>query len=78
MLALSSITVSNHIGKKYMIEKLQRATRKFEIDMMTASLCFKRNGTIMGSGTTYNSTNIKRRTETPDTTREEMTLRSDH
>jgi hypothetical protein len=56
--ALVIATVWNHIGKKYMIEKLQMATRKLEIPTKTGILRRKRKGANIGSGATKISTKM--------------------
>lgn len=56
--ALVIATVWNHIGKKYMIEKLQIATRKLEIPTKTGILRRKRKGANIGSGATKISTKM--------------------
>jgi len=44
------------MGKKYMIEKLQVATRKLEMPTRTGILLSSRNGARIGSGATFSST----------------------
>ena len=48
--ALVKMTVWNHIGKKYMIEKLQIATRKLDIPTKSGIFCLRRDGARTGSG----------------------------
>ena len=76
--AFVCMTVWNHIGKKYMIEKLQRATRKFEAPTSSGIFCTSKNGAMTGSGATKSSMSMK---DTPDTAaiiREAMTVLWDH
>lgn len=54
--ALVNATVWNHMGKKYMTEKLHRATRKLLIPTKTGTRCFSRDGASTGSGAISSST----------------------
>ena len=54
--ALVNITVWNHIGKKYMIEKLQIETRKLDVPTKMGIFCLRRDGARTGSGAMKNST----------------------
>ena len=47
--ALVSITVWNHIGKKYMMEKLQLATKKLDMPVRTGTFFLSRKGARTGS-----------------------------
>ena len=73
-----NMTVWNHIGKKYMMEKLQKATRKLLIPTSTGILCLSRNGARTGSMASFNSTTRKRRKNTMAATRVEITRASSH
>ena len=58
--ALVNMTVWNHIGKKYKIEKLHIATRKLDIPTKIGIFCLRRDGARTGSGATKFSTRRKR------------------
>ena len=73
-----NITVWNHVGKKYIMEKLQKATMKLLIPMRTGIFCFSRNGANTGSTASFSSTTRKRRKNTKATTRVEITRASFH
>ena len=73
-----NITVWNHIGKKYMTEKLQKATRKLLIPTRTGIFCFSRCGVNTGSMASFSSTTRKRKKNTRATTRDEITRASSH
>jgi hypothetical protein len=73
-----NITVWNHIGKKYIMEKLQNATRKLLIPTRTGIFCFSRKGVRTGSATTFSSIKMNRRKNRMATTRVEMTRASSH
>jgi hypothetical protein len=78
MEADDTITVWNHIGKKYMMEKLQKATRKLLIPTRTGIFCFSRNGAITGSAASFSSMTRKRRKNTKAAARVEVTRASSH
>ena len=78
MEADDNITVWNHIGKKYMTEKLQQATRKLLVPTRTGIFCFSRNGASTGSTANFSSTTRKRRKNTKAATRVEITRGSSH
>lgn len=63
--ALVKGTVWNHMGKKYMIAKLQLATRKLLMPTKTGIFCFSKKGASMGSLATRSSktTNVANRTK---------------
>ena len=63
--ALVNKTVWNHIGKKYMIEKLHIGTRKLDAPTKRGIFCLRRDGARTGSGATKNSTMRKRTANTP-------------
>jgi hypothetical protein len=68
------MTVWNHIGKKYVMEKLQRATRKFDAATRRGIFCLSKKGAMTGSGATKSSMSRK---DTPDNAasiREETTV----
>jgi len=73
-----NITVWNHIGKKYMMEKLQKATRKLLIPTSTGIFCLSRYGVNTGSMAIFSSTTRKRRKNPMATTRDEITRASSH
>lgn len=73
-----NITVWNHIGKKYMIEKLQIATRKLLIPTRTGIFCLSRNGASTGSTATFSSRTMNRGKNTAATARVEITRASFH
>ena len=73
-----NMTVWNHIGKKYMMEKLQNATRKLLIPTSTGIFCVSRNGANTGSTASFNSTTKKTRKNTTAATRVEITRASSH
>ena len=73
-----NMTVWNHIGKKYMMAKLQKATRKLLIPTSTGIFCLSRNGARTGSTASFNSTTRKRKKNTMETTRVEITRASSH
>ena len=54
--ALVNMTVWNHIGKKYMIEKLHIGTKKLDAPTKTGIFCLRRDGARTGSGATKIST----------------------
>ena len=58
-------TVWNHIGKKYMMEKLHIATRKFEQPTSTGILCLSKNRAKTGSGEIKSSAIRKAIANTP-------------
>lgn len=60
------MTVWNHIGKKYMIEKLHIATKKLEHPTSTGIRCLRRKGVMTGSTETKISTMMKVRANTPE------------
>jgi hypothetical protein len=70
MLAFVMATVWNHIGKKYMMLKLQVATRKLLSPTRTGIFCFSRNGAMTGSGEMKISTVKKSRKKTIERTSE--------
>jgi len=72
------LTVWNHMGKKYMIEKLHIATKKFDIPTRTGILCFRRKGARTGSRDTRNSMQRKRHANATARTREARTTGLDH
>lgn len=76
--ALVRATVWNHIGKKYITEKLQNATRKLLAPTRTGTFCFNRNGAMMGSGATNNSTKMKTTEKMPTRASGTYTHWSDH
>ena len=76
--ALVIMTVWNHIGKKYMTEKLHIATRRFEIPTKTGIFCLRRDGARTGSGATKNSTSRKRMANMLARTMDVMTAGFDH
>ena len=76
--AEDSITVWNHIGKKYMTEKLQKATRKLLVPTRTGIFCLSRCGASTGSTATFSSITRKRKKDTTATTRAEITRASSH
>jgi len=78
MEADDNITVWNHIGKKYMMEKLQKATRKLLAPTRTGIFCLSKNGANTGSTASLSSTIRKRRKNTTATTRVEITRTSFH
>ena len=78
MAADVNITVWNHIGKKYMMEKLQNATRKLLSPTRIGIFCFSRKGVSTGSTATFSSTKMKRRKKAMAATRVEMTRGSSH
>lgn len=61
MEALDNITVWNHMGRKYMMEKLQVATMKFESPTNTGIFWARRPGASTGSGAKRISITINRR-----------------
>ena len=67
VLALVKATVSNHIGKKYMTEKLQLATRKFWMPIRTGIFWRSRKGARTGSGARTSSKMTKMINSTPET-----------
>ena len=73
-----NITVWNHIGKKYMMEKLQNATKKLLRPTRTGTFCFSRKGASTGSTATFSSMMMNRRKKTMATTRVEITRRLFH
>lgn len=73
-----NITVWNHMGKKYMMEKLQNATKKLLTPTRTGIFCFSRKGVSTGSTTTFNSTTRNRRKNTMATMRVEITRALSH
>jgi hypothetical protein len=76
--ALVNITVWNHMGKKYIIEKLQAATRKLESPTRTGIFCLSRKGAKTGSGAMKNSTSRKSTVNIPERTNGITTVGSDH
>lgn len=78
MEALVIGTVWNHMGKKYMTEKLQMATRKLEIPTKTGILRRKRKGANIGSGATKISTKMNAMENTTAIIREVITAGLDH
>ena len=78
VLALVKATVSNHIGKKYMTEKLQLATRKFWIPMRTGIFWRSRKGARTGSGASRSSKRTNMMNSTPETMRGAYTDESPH
>ena len=73
-----NMTVWNHIGKKYMMEKLQNATRKLLIPTSTGIFCLSRNGASTGSTASFSSTTKKTKKNTTAATRVEITRASSH
>ena len=73
-----SITVWNHVGKKYVMEKLQKPARKLVAPTRTGIFCLSRNGVKTGSMANFSSTTKKRRKDTQVTTRVEITRTSSH
>jgi hypothetical protein len=57
--ALVNTTVWNHIGKKYMIVKLQVETGKLDALTKRGIFCLRRDGARTGSGAMKNSTTRK-------------------
>lgn len=76
--ALVRHTVWNHIGRKYMMEKLHVATRKFEHPTNTGIGCFSNAGANTGSGATKSSTTTKPTAKTAANVHEVITKGSDH
>ena len=76
--ALVIMTVWNHIGKKYMIEKLHIPTRKLDTPIKTGIFCLRRDGARTGSGATKNSTRRKRTANTHARVMDAMTAGFDH
>lgn len=76
--AFVCMTVWNHIGKKYMMEKLQIATRKFEAPTRSGIFCTSKNGAITGSGATKSSMSMKDNPETAAIIRGTTTVLWDH
>jgi hypothetical protein len=72
--ALVSITVWNHIGKKYVMAKLQFATRKLLMPTSTGIFCFSRNGASIGSAAKRSSQMTNTRNNTSDSTNGTMTV----
>ena len=68
-----NITVWNHIGKKYMIEKLQNPTRKLLTPTRTGTFSFSRKGASTGSTTTFSSMMMNRKKNTMAATKVERT-----
>jgi hypothetical protein len=73
-----TITVWNHIGKKYLTEKSQKATRKLLIPTRTGIFCFSRNGANTGSTASFSSMTRKRKKSTQAAARVEITRASSH
>lgn len=73
MLALVKSTVWNHVGKLYMMVKLQVATRKLLIPTSTGIFLLRRKGARTGSGATYNSTRIKTMAKTMESVKGKYT-----
>ena len=73
-----NMTVWNHIGKKYMTEKLQNATRKLLTPTSTGIFCLSRNGARTGSTASFNSTTRKMRKNATAATKVEITRASSH
>ena len=73
-----NITVWNHIGKRYRVEKLQKATKKLLVPTSTGIFCLSKNGANTGSMASFNSTTRKRRKKTTVATRLEITRASSH
>ena len=72
------ITVWNHIGKKYVIEKSQRATRKFDALTRTGTFCTSKKGAMTGSWAIRTSMSIKANPDTTAVIIEATTVGSDH
>lgn len=72
------ITVWNHIGKKYVIEKLQRAPRKFDVLMSMGIFCTSKKGAMTGSGTIRSSMSMKANPDTTAVIVEATTIGLDH
>ena len=72
------ITVWNHIGKKYVIEKLQRATRKFDALTSMGTFCASKKGAMTGSGAIRSSMSMKADPDTTAVIIEATTVGSDH
>ena len=62
-------TVWNHIGKKYMIAKLQFATKKLLTPTKTGTFCASKNGASIGSGATNSSKRTNDMKKTMDKTK---------
>jgi hypothetical protein len=67
------MTVWNHIGKKYMTEKLQTATNKLLIPTSTGTFCLSSDGTSTGSMASLSSINKNSRKHVMADTRAPMT-----
>ena len=73
-----NITVWNHIGKKYMIEKLQNATRKLLIPTRTGILCLSKEVAKTGSMATFSSIRMNEMKNRMAKTRARITRTSSH
>lgn len=71
-------TVWNHMGKKYMIEKLHIATRKFEQPTRTGIFCLRRKRANIGSGAIRSSTIRKAMANIPAHVMDAITEGCDH
>ena len=76
--ALVNMTVWNHIGKKYMIEKLHIGTRKLDAPTKRGIFCLRRDGARTGSGAMKNSTMRKRMANMHARVMDMMTAGFDH
>jgi hypothetical protein len=76
--ALVNATVWNHIGKKYMIVKVQLATKKLLKPLRTGNFCFRRNGANTGSLATQSSITTKAKRDITESTSGQRTAGAPH
>jgi hypothetical protein len=76
--ALVNMTVWNHIGKKYMIEKLHIETSKLDVPTKRGIFCLRRDGARTGSRAMKNSTTRKTIANMHARMMDMMTAGSDH
>ncbi len=77
-LAFVKRTVWNHVGKLYMTEKLQVATRKLLVATSMGIFFLSRKGARTGSGAKYSSIIMKAIINNPENVTERYTAGDDH